>query len=73
MAMTISTYENNKIYEQLINQTVESLTIFLSNQPMPLVQEYFPFTLEILHSLKDKLSDEYFFAAWQRVCCSSAS
>ena len=64
----LSTYDSQGPYHQLINQTIECLTIFMSNQPKHLINEYFPYTIEITKELAEKLSPSYFFSAFHRIC-----
>lgn len=54
--------------KQLINQTIETLTIALSSQSKAIIKEYIPYTMEVFLQVADNLSPDYFFAAWSRFC-----
>ena len=65
ISVVISTYSADTVYKQLINQTVECLTLFFYNQSM---DSYLPFIIETLNELGFSMDKTYFFSAWNRVC-----
>ena len=65
MSVILSTYSADTVYKQLINQTVECLTLFFHNQSM---DSYLPFIVETLNELGLSMDKIYFFSAWLRVC-----
>ena len=61
----LSTFSADIAYKQLINQTVECLTLFYYNQSM---ESYLPFVIDAFNELGLSMDRTYFFSAWNRVC-----
>jgi hypothetical protein len=56
-------------YAQVINLTVECLSMVIYGQSPEKVQKYLPQSISVIKSLSHRLNPNYIVNAWSRICC----
>ncbi len=65
---TLETHQQPE-YAQVINLTVECLSMIIYGQSSDKVQKYLAQSITVIKSLSQRLSPNYIVNAWSRICC----